>query len=268
MSFRTPYIIVLPALFAILISCEGDDPRVVAKVGKYRLKAETLEGVSDPQAYINAWIEKCLLAADAEARGLDRTEGFSAEMDMVRVSLLADYLLANEAEALRAPTEKEIAEYYENHLEEFRLASPQIEFAYFSGMDLAELNRAGAELRRGTDEAAVAVEHPGLYFRREEISDAEMRSELFKDFEGRAAGEVMGPMEIEGRRYIFKLTASREAGEILPLQKVRELVIYRMLEDKRYKMKERLLKELKSKYNPTVNSERLRALGISYGESR
>ncbi len=198
MSFRTPYIIVLPALFAILISCEGDDPRVVAKVGKYRLKAETLEGVSDPQAYINAWIEKCLLAADAEARGLDRTEGFSAEMDMVRVSLLADYLLANEAEALRAPTEKEIAEYYENHLEEFRLASPQIEFAYFSGMDLAELNRAGAELRRGTDEAAVAVLHPGLCFLRGGTLGAGMRAEPFPGFEGWASREGMGALGVEG----------------------------------------------------------------------
>ncbi len=253
-------------LLLVIQGCESDDPRLVAKVGKHTLTADMLEGAASTEAYIDAWLRKSLLAEEAESRGLADTPEFARKMETVRTSVLADALLKTEASKLNSPDARKIDDYYSTHLREFLLTNPEVEFVYFSGLDLSELNGALSKLRRGMKEATVASRHPGLDFGRKSMPVAEAVSEPFSEFIGMKTGATKGPVEIEGRQYIFKITRRWEPGDTLTLDRVRDEVVYRILENERYLLRERLLKQLKSKYNPVVNIERLRALGIAFGD--
>lgn len=261
--------IVLAAAFAVvMLGCQGDEPGVVARVGHYKLTSDQMDKSADPEAAITTWMEDCLLALEAESRGIDNETDFAAKLERIKISLLASYLIELESAEIEPPFTEEVENYYQTNEEEFRRAEPEVEFVYFSGLEASVLSSIKKSLSRGMEADDLAEEYPGLYFGREAISDPASMPEPFSSFAQNVVGTVLGPMEIGDRYYIFKISQYYEPGTMLPLSKVRDLIVDRIMEEARQEMREKLLKELRGKYNPSINMERLKAAGISMGDNQ
>ena len=253
---------------AYFLGCGGsEDPRVVAKVGHYTLTKDMLEGAANPESGVNDWVVKRLLALEAENRKLNESPEFLKFYNEFRVGLLAKILLDREAAALDSPSVSDMDEYYETHKEEFQLSELEVETAYFSAREAADLSSAVTSLRRGALETTVASRNPGLDFGRDTIVDPASRKKPFSDFAQLKPGDIMGPVFIDDRYYVFRITERHEPGDYRTRAESEEVIQFRIMENRRYKQREKLLNELRSKYNPSINEERLKALGITVGDN-
>ena len=250
----------------LLAGCQGEERGIVARVGHYVLTEEQLSKSADPVAYINSWTENRLLALEAESRKLDRSPEFKSEIEVIGAKILSSRLIELESASLDSPSLKEIEDYYIANEEEFVRALPEVEFWFFSGLDISVLKSAARDLRRGKDEKNHAEKYPGLRLVKDKIVDPSSMPPPFNDLFGKPADTVLGPVEINGRYYVFKILYRYKAGSVRPLGEVRNLIVDRILDEKKHSLREMLLKELRKKYHPEVNEERLRASGVISGD--
>ena len=258
-----PWVIIAVVLLG---GCHSEEQGVVARVGHYVLTEEQLEGSADPVAYLNSWMESRLIALEAESRKLDRSPEFTAEMEGIGAKIMGAQLVDLESASLDSPSLKEIEDYYISNEDEFVRAQPAVEFHYFSGLDISVLKSAASDFRRGMNEKNHTAKYPGLRLIRNKITDPSSLPAPFNGFFGKPADTVTGPVEIDGRYYVFKILSRYEAGSVKPLGEVRDLIIDRILDEQRHNLRERLLKDLRKKYHPEVNVERLQASGIISGD--
>ena len=257
--------IIIPAL--LLAGCKADDPSVIARVGHYKFHQDQIDNPGEAGPLISSWIEDCLLALEAEDRGIDQDASFQEEMNHIRQKLLADYLLEDEFSKIEEPSEEKLKEYYNAHKQEFQRIELEVEFIYFSGLESSTLNSIRRALHRGESPEKVAEDHPGLLFKTELITDPISMQEPYSDFSLQGVGSVIGPSEINGRTYVFKIINRYEPGTIYPFNRVRDIIAGRMKDSAMQTMRDKLLNELKGKYSPTINRERLKAAGIIIGEN-
>ena len=256
---------IFPAL--LLAGCKADDPSVVAQVGHYKFHQNQISSPGEAAPLISAWVEDCLLALEAEARGIKMKPDFQEELSHIRLKLLADYLLEDEFSKIKPPGEEKLKEYYNTHKQEFQRTEMEVEFIYFSGLESAVLSSIRRALARGESPEKVAENYSGLLFKTEMISDPASMPEPYNVFAEHEVGSVIGPSEINGRTYVFRIMERFEPGTIYPFSRVRDVIAGRMKDSVMQTMRDKLLNELKGKYSPTINRERLKAAGIIIGEN-
>ena len=257
------------ALMAVLIlvnGCHQEDGFFVARAGHYKLNEDIVARSANPVEYIDNWVEIRLLALEAERQGLDENIEFEAQIESIRAKLLVEMLLTQQTAAIQPPGEQEIENYYQTHIEEFRRVKPEVEFVSFSGLDNSVLKEVRRSLNRGADIEGVIEKYPGLQYEADFLVDPASMSAPFSSMASASPGSVIGPSNIGGRQYVFKITAKSQAGTVKPLSDVRQVINDRFLKNRRLMIRERLLKELREKYKPEVNAERLKAAGIINGE--
>ena len=259
------FFIFLVLLF-IIAGCGREDPHVAVEVDDYQLPVAELENAPYPEDYLNDWLEKRLLALEAKERGLQHNREFDLQMQTIETLMLADYLLQTELERLDSISADEIEEYYRTHKEEFLLSAPEVDFIYFMGDNQRELTFAQVELRGGDSEKTVARRHPSLTLSRETLSDPESLEPPFNSFGQRTVGTVFGPLELDGKYYTFMITGQRKSGDYQPLDNVKEDIHQRILNEKLYEYKQKLLKDLRARYKLKFNDEALAEVGITIGD--
>jgi len=261
-----PLIALLVSL-VILDGCRQNDGFFVARAGHYELSENLVAESVNPEEYIDRWVEVRLLALEAERRGLDETVDFEAKIESIRAKLLMEILLDQETENIHPPSEQETENNYQEHIEDFRRIKPEVEFVCFSGLDNSVLRDVSRSLNRGAGIDDVTNKYPGLQYEVDLLVDPASMPAPFSNMSGASEGSVIGPSNIGGRQYVFKIIGKSKEGTVQPLANVRQIIIDRIMENQRLLIRERLLKELRTKYKPEVNAERLKAAGIINGEN-
>ncbi|MBC8278979.1 MAG: peptidyl-prolyl cis-trans isomerase [FCB group bacterium] len=261
-----PYIALLVSI-VILDGCRQNDGFFVARAGHYELNENLVAESVNPEEYIDHWVEVRLLALEAERRGLDETADFEAKIESIRAKLLMEIILDHEAANMQLPSDQEIENYYQEHVEDFRRIKPEVEFVSFSGLDHSVLRDVSRSLNRGAGIDDVTHKYPGLQYNVDLLADPASMPTPFSSMSGASEGAVIGPSNIGGRQYVFKIIGKSEKGTVQPLTNVRQIIIDRIMEKQRLLIREKLLKELRIKYKPEVNAERLKAAGIINGEN-
>lgn len=261
-----PFIALLVSL-VLLEGCRQNDGFFVARAGHYELSEDLVAESVNPEEYIDQWVEVRLLALEAEKRGLDKSVDFEAKIESIRAKLLMENLLDQETGNIQPPKEQEIENYYQSHIEEFRRMKPEVEFVCFSGLDNPVLREVSRSLNRGASIEDVTNKYPGLQYEADLLADPASMPAPFSSMSGASEGSVIGPSNIGGRQYVFKIIGKSEKGTVQPLSNVRQIIIDRIMENQRLLIRERLLKELRMKYKPEVNAGRLKAAGIINGEN-
>ncbi len=246
--------------------CEKNDDFIVARVGHYKLAEREISGLLNPENYIDEWIASRLLALEAERRGLDRSEEIETVMEKLRAKLLVNSLLSVEFAKLDTPSQKEIEDYYQSNVEEFRRMRDEVEFISFSGLDEKILRDVAKSLRRGAKEEELADLYPGLLYENVRIIDPGSMPRPFSLMASARRGTVIGPTEFGERQYVFKVVEIYQAGTVRHLNDVRGVVIERIMEIQKSLLKERLLKKLREEYSPEVNIDRMKAAGMINGD--
>lgn len=248
------------------IGCQKSDEFTVARVGHYSLSEESLMKSAVPEESLDRWVELTLLALEAEKRHLDDNITFREEVEKIRIGLLANILLEGEFAKVTQPDAKEIEDYYQANIENFRRHRKEVEFVTISGLDNSLLKEVRRSLLRGAKIEDIATDYPGFQIERSVILDPASMPHPLDKLKSAVRNDVIGPEFIGKRQYLFKIIAVHEEGSIKSLESARDNVIDQILEDKKYRRRELLLKELKDKYNPQINYKRSQAAGVISGD--
>jgi len=246
----------------------SDHPNVIARVGKYKITQQELDSSSVPIETLNSWLETSLLAMEAESRGIKKSEEFSSLLEKVRINLLAEYLLEGEYAQIAQPTPEEIEKYYIDNTEEFHRAEQEVEVFYFSSPDPTNLYNIKNLLQKGENPTELAEKYPVLQPGREIVVDPASKHNPFTSFATNAVGTVSGPTKIGDRYYVFKIIDRFDAGTAIALPQVRDEIIFRLNRAREQELREKLIKVLRNKYSITIKYDRLKAAGITTGESQ
>jgi hypothetical protein len=258
-------IIILLFLSLGFAGCKRES-KVVARVGHYELTQDEVKQSADAEDFVNAWVENRLLALEAEARKMEKTADFRMEWENIRASLLAEFLLQQESATLADPTPTEIESYYRQNAHEFRLTVPEVEYIFFSGTDDSIMNDVRKALLKGEAEGLIAERFPSVEFGSDRVLDPESMPEPYEQLYNKALGAVIGPVTSGGKLYVLRISAVYEPGSLKPINQVQDLIRKRIMENRRFQMKEKLLKNLRNKYNPELSVELIRKSGIISGE--
>ena len=263
---RSITIFCIAACVFLLSGCEREEQHIIARVGNYRLSEEQIKSSADPAAYVNSWLESRLLALEAESEKLDYTLEFIEELERLKVKLLEYKLLDYYAAKLDSPSQAEIERYYQDNESDFKRVYPEAEIIFFSGLDELVLKKAARDLRLERDVNVLIQKYPGLQFGKDRVENPLSLPQPFNGYFAKPEGTVIGPVEVGGRQYVYKISARFEPGSLKPVWEVKYIIMGRILEDRRYEIRERLLKELREKYNPEIDVQRLNASGIIIGD--
>jgi hypothetical protein len=248
--------LIIPLL--LFLGCEQKESDIVAKVGHYELRREAISDAPNPEELVRNFVDEALLAMEAEKRGLDQAPEFIAELDKIKVALLAQRLMDAETGNFKPPQAKDIEEYYKSHLSEFTRETLEVEYFYFSGTDLTDMNSIKRGLRGGQAPEIVTEEFPQTEFKSGLVCNSASLSEPLNSLASNVVGSILGPVEINDRYYVFKITARYEPGSKYTLNQCREKILDRMMEEAHQDLRERLIKKLHDKYQPSINIEELK----------
>jgi hypothetical protein len=168
-------------------------------------------------------------------------------------------------DSLEGPSEREIADFYNAHREEFLRTETEVKFAYFEGVEERTLTEIAGKLKGGAKERGLASTYPALNFGWERIIDPGSLPPPYNQFMNYKVGQVLGPLPLGDKYYVFKITAVLKPGTLKMLIEVRDLITERIMGDKRFRMREMLLKSLRTKYHPELNVKLLRNSGLVQG---
>ncbi|MBL7191335.1 peptidyl-prolyl cis-trans isomerase [bacterium] len=250
----------------LIIACGNNEPSTAARVGNYTLTEAELSQAANPIQYFESWLEDHILAYEAERRGLADQGRVKVALHRVKVKLLVEGLIESELENSQLPSPREIEDYYQAHREDFKRASAEIEFLCFAGIDESALEDVRRQLRISGSEESIKAKYPGLSYHRDSIINPESLPKPLNELAGANAGEVIGPVEHGGKFYVFKVINIHSPLSAKSLSAVRDEIEYRIMIDRKMKLRERLVKELEKKYNPYINYKLLQALGLSSEE--
>jgi hypothetical protein len=238
----------------------------VAKVGQFTLTQEQVENSADAEDYINNWIDNHLLALEAQKLKLNEYPDYKKQLEDIQTQLLADRLLTAKCDSLEPPSEKEISDFYNSHRNEFLRMESEVDFAYFSGSDVQVLTEIANSLKAGAEEKELAAQHPELNLGWDRLYDPVTMPAPYNQFADYKAGQITSPLLLNDKYYVFKINAVRAPGTLKSLVEVRDLIIERITGDERSRMREILLKSLRTKYHPELNIRLLRNSGLISGE--
>ncbi|MEE9289043.1 MAG: peptidyl-prolyl cis-trans isomerase [Bacteroidota bacterium] len=222
---------------------------------------------SSPQAqgYVSRWISQELLFQEARRRGLDRSADIKTKIDEIEKQLIVSLLLDKEIydEELVSFSNEELHEYYDNHTEEFLLQHDvaKINYALFQDRESAMAFR-GQVLRgtswyetadnaeMGSEEVSAILERAdSAYVSEQEMFPARVWGTLIKT----RIGRISSPLKTQQGYFVFQLLAFRKRGAPSELRYTLPEIRERLVVEKRRKLLDNLLNELRQRYAVEVN---------------
>jgi peptidyl-prolyl cis-trans isomerase C len=267
--------ILLCVVVGLNASCGREDEGVpVAKVGNRVITEQDIEKrlesmppfmrqqLSTPDGkkrFVNALVEEEAIVREARARGLDQTEEFNDEIEMAKRDLLVRLFYSKVIEAASAPSDAEVAAYYEAHLNDYtvpehvmarhivvetRREAQALKKEIESGADFGELAR-----ERSLDQQTKRRE--GIFHGRIErgkpISGLGEMPELVEAAFDLDVGELSDPIETELGYHLMRVD-ERNPAETRSLDTVREDIAAALANAKVEGVRDSLMGYLKNKY--------------------
>lgn len=191
-------------MILLFVGCRGgaSDDEVVARVGNAVLSRETMEqkmawegvGTDQESDFVDRWVNRELLYLEAKRRGLDQSMELRWEMELVEKEYLIQKLLERTFAQRVEIAEDEIAAYYENHKEEFRVDEDEVRALHILTKTRADANVARQEIIAGKPFEDAVMEHS---------------VGIFKENGGNMGFFCRGDVIPEIQRYAFRLAEGR-----------------------------------------------------------
>lgn len=222
---------------------------------------------SSPQAqgYVSRWISQELLFQEARRRGLDRSTDVKTKIDEIEKQLIVSLLLEKEIydEELVSFSNEELHEYYDNHTEEFLLQHDVAKIHYVRFQDLKSAKAFRSELwhrtpwhkaadnaEMGSEELSASLERAdSVYVSEHQMFPATVWRTLIKT----RIGRISSPLKTEQGYFVFRLLAFRKRGTPSELRYALPEIRERLVVEKRRKLLDSLLNELRQRYSVEVN---------------
>ena len=222
---------------------------------------------SSPQAqgYVSRWISQELLFQEARRRGLDRSADIKTKIDEIEKQLIVSLLLDKEIydEELVSFSTEELHEYYDNHTEEFLLQHDvaKIHYLLFQDRKSAKAFRlklwhrtpwykAADNAEMGSEELSASLERAdSVYVSEHEVVPASVWRTVVKT----RVGRISSVLKTEQGYFVFQLLAFRKRGAPSELPYTLPEIRERLVVEKRRKLLDSLLNELRQRNAVEVN---------------
>jgi len=279
MNNRTQIILVL---LLILFGCsrKEEGKTVVAKLDNKVLTLEEIRGNVDTTIeltdaiiyqYIQRWLIEEALYREAVEKGLDRTMEINQKVENVRKQLSINALLEKEVYSKEPGnfTDEEIKRYYNEHIKEFNLTNDVVlvSFVLFRDRDAATQFRN--LVLKGTNwKSAVEQMLPSVLAVVDSSYETQaslVPSELWRVATNAVSREISFPINTRYGYYVLVVWKSLRQGQTADLPIVREEILNRLTVQRRQKLFEDYMNQLRSKHTiqvflkttaDTINSEK------------
>jgi len=261
------------AALCLVCSCRRQEQKtIVARVGKEVLTLEEVQsqtGGEVPPAgeelrrIINHWINEELLYQEAQRRGFDGTEQFTARMQETRRHLLAQVFLDSQFNDTSGIADSVLHAYYAKHSQEFVVRNDMVRLNAARFLTREKANAFASLVTRGMswtdaftaashdtgDRAAVLPGVSGQYVSQHEI----FPPELWKVAASLALGDVSFPVNTVSGYCIIQPLARLSAGSPASFDVAADEIRARVRIEQRQQQYEELLGTLRKRYSVDIN---------------
>ncbi|MBI5021286.1 MAG: peptidyl-prolyl cis-trans isomerase [Ignavibacteriales bacterium] len=265
---------ILLLALAIPIGCQREKPDVVlARVGDAVLTEQNVrkhlndfKSITETELrqYIQRWINEELLYQEACRKGIDKTEDYTEQLELIKRQIAGQQLLEKEIYSDTSTiSDSATQNYFENHKEEFPIREDvvKLQIAHFDDRDVAAF--FAATLARGVswDSAVTVVNEdagkknflikatlPAYY-----TAHTLFPEELWKVAATLSPNDISFPIKISDRYAIITLLERKRKDDTPTYEVVRNEVRERLnIEKRKYKYSE-LLDSLRKRYRVEIN---------------
>ena len=264
-NFR--YILWLAALLTILLSCEKEKKApqgFIAQVNDHYLLNKHLQysvppGLNSETAFalknnlISRWIEGEVLFQTAIAEGVTLSDKDRYLLHEYEKSLYIEKYLAQKLDRDYKVSEKEIENYYKEHLREFKRTEDEVHLVHLL---MEQRDNAIFKEIKGAENLNVIIEK--YYFNEKSMPERpngdlgyvpihSLDERFVKVLKRMKTGAISSPIKTEQGYHFIQLLDWQKKGSTIALDLVRNEIILRLKREKRQEEKKRLLRELKEK---------------------
>ncbi len=240
--FLTAALITLICTWAILPAMAGDDP-VVAEIGPEKITLSqfhneiqklppNLKQMAGDKRMQKEFLEQLatshLIYQEGIKEGIDKEPAVKSQIEDTTHKIVLATLLQREIESrIKAPTEKDIEQYYQTHADEFKQAK-QVRASHILVENEATAKKIEAKLKGGADFATLAKESStcpssakggDLGFFTHDRMVKEFADVAFK----LKKGEISSPVKTKFGYHIIKVVDIKDAGAT-PLNEVKSSI--------------------------------------------
>ncbi|MCC7262599.1 MAG: peptidylprolyl isomerase [Candidatus Latescibacteria bacterium] len=255
-----------------VVSLGGD--RVISLAAVQRvLKGSYADSLSVVGALRGYLVEDSLLALVVADRRLDQTEEFLAFKKERFTELLVGYLRKKEVMDQAEVSEDEVRQQYEKDQSKYRVQglAGLTEILVSTEQQAKELL---AQVRAGADMEALARQHSlrpdaGQNGGHIHLSQGEEEpwGSLYAQVQKAQTGELIGPLEVEGKFGIFRVESS-DSSHALPLDKIKDLIRFKIKKSKEKVAFEAYIAGLRARYQDQVRWHDQRIAAVHLAETQ
>ena len=224
------------------------------------------QGPEGTSRFVDELVKKEMLYLEAKKMGLDKNKDFERKVEDFKKITLINELLQKEIEATSQVSEKDAADYYNSHKDDFMLRN-QIKLSQIVVLNEGDAKKALEKLKNGEDFAKVAAEVStdkksaksggGMgSFKKGELAP-EIEDAVFKS----RKGEVGMPVKLKDGIHIFKVTDVK--GTIVDYDKVKGMIMQRLTAEKQKSNFDKYIDGLKKNYKADINKDELAKLSAA-----
>jgi hypothetical protein len=257
------YFIVVCLVASVGCSKTESDKTPVARIDNMTLALEEIRAHIDTafepsqvqiQQYVQQWLTEESLYREAVERGLDRSDDMNKKIEEVRRQLTINALLDKEvyARQLTTITSSEIQQYYDEHVKEFKLMNDiaLVSYVLFRGRDSATKFRN--DVLKGTPWSTAVVQQASSISVRVDSSYRTqatlMPAELWRVAARLTTHELSFPVHTDKGYYVLVVWRAVPQGQTADLPIVEEEIRGRLIVERRRKLFEQLVQNLRAKH--------------------
>lgn len=267
------YSSIVLTLFSLHCTKQPQVSNIIAKVGDTYLTADMLKMSIDTsmlrseyqmREYVLHWVTSELLYQEAKRRGLANSPVVNRTLDELQKQLSINQLLENEIydeQNLRISTD-EVSDYYRTHSTDFTLSEEVIHISYAAFRDRGAANTYRSNVLKETSWQNVLHTHSSdsaltvaivevadsQYFKQRTLSPPE----LWKVVTTLSPGEISFPIKTSAGYFVVRLIDVQRPGQVAELPYVVQEIKDRIVIEKRQKILNLFLEQLKKKYNAQI----------------
>ncbi|MCS7149405.1 MAG: peptidylprolyl isomerase [Caldimicrobium sp.] len=274
-----------------LASCKGkekdrvsqiDKNQVVAKVGEVQITLKDIKEAIElrpPEErelyrvnkalldkFVEDWVYMELLSQEAKKRNLENDPDFKAKLEQQKKILLAQELIKRDFVPKLKISDKEAKEYYEKNKEHYKLPK-RYRVSHIQVKEEKDIKAVQERLKKGEPFEKLAKEVSIDKERAKEggslgyLEEGKMPPEFEKVLKGMKPGQISGPVKTPFGWHILKLEEIKEPSYI-EFKTLKESIKNILVEEKREKLMEEFMAELRKKHKVEINKALLDELFV------
>lgn len=219
-------------------------------IEKHKLTNSTVQAIAQPQ-FLEQLIEEFLIVTYAREKGLDKDPQYISLRDMAERQVLIEFTLKNVLYSGITVSDDELTSYYYHHIDEYTIPA-KVQVRHILTRTKEEAENALKRIQAGEDFETVARE---VSIHASKINGGILppfsRGTYDKDFEDMAfrlkVGEVSPIVKSSLGYHIIEKTGE-SPEQVIPLSEVKDKIRASIIEQKKKKLYEEFITQLKWKY--------------------